>query len=415
MLNYRELDWKLIGAALALTLIGVVLILSAQYHATDKYEQTYFLRQLLWLVVALVVFAAILHTLPRAFDVAAYIFYGSAILLLILVFPFGSTRMGATRWFSLGPISVAPADIAKVALILVLSRFFAYTKWSPASPKRLAVTFLLAAVPAGLILKQPDLGSSLVFWAVLLAMWFWSGLSLVYMLLMLSPLFSLLIALQPIGSVVKEYHWQVWVLYAAVLFVFVVFTRTGFFTKIGVITANLVGLVVSELLWNRLADYQQARVLTFLNPANDPRGAGYQVIQSKIAVGSGGLWGKGFLAGSQTRLDFLPERHTDFIFSVLAEEFGLIGCLVVLTLFGFLIYRSIMVAAKCRSRFVSNVAFGAVSVLLFQLLVNVGMTLGIMPVTGLALPFLSYGGSSLVLSWTLVGLIALAQHHWQEY
>ena len=155
--------------------------------------------------------------------------------------------------------------------------------------------------------------------------------------------------------------------------------------------------------------------MTFLDPGRDPRGAGYQIIQSKIAIGSGGAFGKGLLGGSQTRLEFLPERHTDFIFSVLGEEFGLIGATIVLMLFAYILYRAIRIAVHCRSKFASNVVFAAASLLFFQMVVNVGMTLGIMPVTGLALPFLSYGGTALVLAWTLVGFIISAEYRWQEY
>jgi rod shape determining protein RodA len=153
----------------------------------------------------------------------------------------------------------------------------------------------------------------------------------------------------------------------------------------------------------------------FLDPGQDPRGAGYQIIQSKIAIGSGGVIGKGLMGGSQSRLDFLPERHTDFIFSVLGDEFGLIGALVVMLLFCYVFYRGIKVAAKCRSRFASNVVMGAVGIIMFQFFVNIGMTLSLMPVTGLALPFVSYGGTALILFWTLIALIVSAEYHWQEY
>ena len=179
--------------------------------------------------------------------------------------------------------------------------------------------------------------------------------------------------------------------------------------------ANLIFGVVTPIIWGRLAEYQKLRILTFLNPEQDPRGAGYQIIQSKIAIGSGGIFGKGFLNGSQSRLDFIPERHTDFIFSVLGEEFGLWGAMIVLGLFGFLLVRSIQIARRCRSRFASHIVMGAAAILMFQMLVNIGMTLGFMPVTGLPLPFVSYGGTSLVLAWVLIGLIVNADYHWQEY
>ena len=264
---------------------------------------------------------------------------------------------------------------------------------------------MLTIIPMALILKQPDLGTSLVFPVVLLALWFWSGLSLLHLFLILSPLVSLLAAS----------HWLAWAVYFAVLLTILFLLRPGMLFGIVAVVTNLASGIVTPFLWNRLADYQKLRILSFLDPGLDPRGAGYQIIQSKIAIGSGGVLGKGLLAGSQTRLDFLPERHTDFVFSVIGEELGLWGALIVIALFAFILYRAIRIAARCRSRFASYVVFGAASIFLLQLVVNVGMTLGIMPVTGLALPFVSYGGTSLVLSWTIVALLVSADYHWQEY
>lgn len=405
MLEYRQLDWRLIGTTLALSLIGILLIMSAQYHADSEFARTYYLRQLIWLGVALLAFAVIIHLPYRLFDVTAYLFFIVTVGLLVLVLFVGSTRSGATRWFSLGPLNVAPSDIAKLAVLFVLARFFAYTKMAPASKRRLALSLMVTVVPMMLILKQPDLGTSLVFPVILFALWFWSGLSPLHLLLILSPIVSL----------VAASHWLAWSIYFAVLLTILFVTRPGMTFGILTVVANLAFGMVNPFIWNRLADYQRMRILSFIDPSRDARGAGYQIIQSKIAIGSGGFWGKGFLAGSQTRLDFLPERHTDFIFSVLGEEFGLWGSCVVLLLFGYLFYRGVRIAGKARSRFLSFVAFGAISIFFFQFLVNVGMTLGFMPVTGLALPFVSYGGTSLVLSWTLVGLLVKADYHWQEY
>ena len=402
---YREFDWKLIGAVLLLSLIGVLLIMAAQYHADSEYVRHYYLRQAIWLVIALAVFASVIHCPMRLFDYTAYMLYGVSVLLLILVLFVGTPRMGAMRWFSFGPMNLAPSDIAKVTLLFALARFLAYTKRSPASKRRLAVSALLTAVPMMLILKQPDLGTSLVFPVALFGLWFWSGLSPLYMILILSPLVSL----------VAASHWVAWAVYFVVLLIFLFMFRPGLAFGVVTVAANLAFGMITPFIWNRLAEYQKLRILTFLDPGRDPRGAGYQIIQSKIAIGSGGVTGKGFLEGSQTRLDFLPERHTDFIFSVLGEEFGLWGALIVVGLFGFIFYRAFAIAARCRSRFASNVVVGAASILLFQFFVNIGMTLGFMPVTGLALPFLSYGGTSLVLSWTLIGVIVLADYRWQEY
>ncbi|MEA2030402.1 MAG: rod shape-determining protein RodA [candidate division Zixibacteria bacterium] len=405
MLDYRSLDWKLIGAALLLSLIGILMILSSQYHADSEFAQTYYERQLIWLLIAVFVFAIVIHLPLRLFDVTAYLLYGITVLALVAVLFIGATRMGASRWFSFGVMNLAPSDIAKLTLIFALARFFAYCKMGIASKQRLILSFMLAIIPMALILKQPDLGTSLVFPVILFALWYWSGLSLLYLFLIVSPLVSL----------VAASHWIAWAVYIVILLGILFSLRPGMLFGITAVVVNLAFGIVTPFLWNQLADYQKLRILSFLDPSRDPRGAGYQIIQSKIAIGSGGIWGKGLLGGSQTRLDFLPERHTDFIFSVLGEEFGLWGALIVISLFAFIIFRAIRISARCRSRFTSFVVFGAASILLFQLLVNVGMTLGFMPVTGLALPFISYGGTSLVLSWTLIALMVSADYHWQEY
>ena len=406
MLNYRDLDWKLIGAVLLLSAIGVLLIMSAQYYAETGIERAYYQRQLIWLAVALIAFAVVIHLPLRLFDLFAYMLFGVSVLLLLLVLVYGSSRLGnANRFFNFGPISLAPSDIAKIAMLLALSRFLAYTKLPVTSKRRLAVSTMIAIVPAMLILKQPDLGTALVFFVVLFALWFWAGLSPGYMFLVLSPL----------ASLVAASHWLSWAIYLAVLLVIIALVRPGVVMGIFTVVANLGFGIITPFFWNRLADYQKLRILTFLDPGLDPRGAGYQIIQSKIAIGSGGIWGKGFLGGSQTRLEFLPERHTDFIFSVLGEEFGLWGSLIVLLLFCFIFYRAIRIAVHCRSRFASNLVMGATAILFFQFIINIGMTLGFMPVTGLALPFLSYGGTALVLAWTLIAFIVSADYRWQEY
>ncbi|MCP4684633.1 MAG: rod shape-determining protein RodA [bacterium] len=406
MLNYADLDWKLIGAVLLLSLIGVLLIMSAQYYADSEYRQTFYARQLLWLLFALIAFAVVIHLPLRLFDVGAYLLYGVSLTLLVLVLVLGSSRLGdANRFFTFGPISLAPSDIAKIAFVLAISRFFAYSKLAVTSKRRLAISAMMCLLPVALILRQPDLGTALVFFVVLFALWFWSGLSPGYLFLILSPLVSL----------VAASHWLSWAIYFAVLLIIIGLVRPGAVMGIFTVVLNLAFGVITPFMWGRMADYQKLRILTFLDPGRDPRGAGYQIIQSKISIGSGGVFGKGFLGGSQTRLEFLPERHTDFVFSVLGEEFGLWGSLIVLFLFSYVFYRAVRIAVRCRSRFASNIVVGAMSILLFQFVINVGMTLGFMPVTGLALPLLSYGGTALVLAWTLVGFIVSADYRWQEY
>lgn len=405
ILNYRSLDWKLIGAAFALSVIGILLIMSATNYASSSFERDYYQRQAMWLCIALFVSAVIIHVPFRFLDLLAYFFYAVGLTLLVLVLLVGHTRMGASRWFDLGPLSLSPSDIGKIGLLLALSRFFAYTRLPVTSKRRLAFSALLMLVPAALVLKQPDLGTSLVFFVVLFALWFWSGLSPWYLLLILTP----------VASLIAASHWLSWAIYLVALLVFLTFLKPGMLFSVVAFTFNLGFGMITPFMWNRLADYQKSRIITFLDPGHDPRGAGYQIIQSKIAIGSGGLYGKGFLAGSQSRLDFLPERHTDFIFSVLGEEFGLLGCLVVIVLFSYLFFRCLKIALRCRSRFASYLIAGATAIILFQFVVNIGMAIGVMPVTGLPLPFLSYGGTALVLFWSLIALIVSADYNWQEY
>ena len=405
MLEYRQLDWKLICAALILSIIGIVLIYSAQYDVTTGDSSNFYSKQMIWLAIALVMLIVLIHVPLRMIDFFSYLFYIGAFILLVLVLIIGHSKGGAARWFALGPVHLTPSDIAKVALMAALSRFLAYSKLPPESIKRLFISGLLTVLPVMLILKQPDLGTSMVFVALLFSLWFWSGLSPFYLLLIVSPIFSLLAA----------FHWITWIIYLVILITVILIVRPRMFLGFYTVIANLAFGIITPYFWNSLAGYQKLRILTFLDPGRDPRQAGYQIIQSKIAIGSGGIFGKGFLGGSQSQLKFLPERHTDFIFSVLGEEFGFLATLLVVLIFAYIVYRGVAIAARCRSKFASNLAWGAVTILFFQFFVNVGMTFGLTPVTGLPLPFLSYGGTSLILSWTLIGFIILADYNWTEY
>jgi len=404
-LNYKQLDMRLIMASLLLSMIGILLIYSAQFDAATGHSANFFMKQIIWLTVAMVIFAIQIHFPLKMFDFLSYFFYIIAILLLGLVFLVGEKKLGATRWLSFGNISITPSEIAKLAFMFALARFLAYSKLKPESLIRLIITAILAIIPFVLVLLQPDLGTSIVFFVLLLSLWFWSGLSPFYIILIISPMISLIAA----------FHWMAWIIYL-VLFIGALFIiRPGAIFGFIALISNLTFGILTPILWNKAAYYQKLRILTLIDPMQDPRGAGYQIIQSKIAVGSGGVIGKGFLEGSQSHLKFLPERHTDFIFSVLGEEFGFFGTFLVILLFGYIFYRGVRIAVKCRSKFASTLAWGALTILVFQFFVNVGMTLGLTPVTGLPLPFLSYGGTSLVLTWILVGFLVLADYHWTEY
>lgn len=399
-----RIDPYLFLPALLLSLVGIVLIFSALQDSSGQ-EASSYLRQLVWLAMGLLVFVAVSAIAPRIYESLSILSYLVALLLLVSLLFFGASRLGATRWLSIGALNLQPSEFAKVAVILLLARYLA-NRERPQFRVRWAVfSFLMVLLPALLILKQPDLGSSLVVVAVVPGMLFWGGMPIAHIALLLSPVVSLLAA----------FHWLSWAIFMLVLIVTLFVVRPTLRFALWVLATNLAAGIFTPLVWQRLHDYQKMRILTFLNPARDPQGAGYQIIQSKIAIGSGGLFGKGFLEGTQSKLAYLPARHTDFIFSVLGEEFGLLGCLVVLILFSVIILRGVQVARKARNHFLSLTAFGATTILAFQVLVNVGVTTGLAPVTGLPLPFMSYGGSSMLLSWSLIGLLCLVSYTWQEY
>lgn len=404
-IRLNEIDWKLIGAALLLSIIGITLIFSAQYYSDNPVAKNYYLKQITWLLIALLAFLIVLMMPPRFFDFIAYLAYFISILILIGVLITGSKQMGAARWFNLGPIHFQPSEFGKLAVLLALSRFFAYTKLSPESIRRLSFSFILVTIPVLLILKQPDLGTALVYFVLLFSLWFFSGLSPLYLGLLISPIISMITA----------FHWLTWAIYFFVLLVVLFISRPNLRVGISVAVANLVFGMMTPLLWNRLADYQKMRILIFLDAGRDPQRAGYQIIQSIISIGSGGIFGKGFLQGSQSRLEYLPVRHTDFVFSVLGEELGFLGALVVISLFAFIIIRGMRIAVRSRSTMMGTMAWGIVTIIFFQVVVNIGMTLGLMPVTGLPLPFVSYGGTSLVFFWVLMALLVVIDCHWQEY
>jgi rod shape determining protein RodA len=264
----------------------------------------------------------------------------------------------------------------------------------------------VALVPFVLILLEPDLGTSLSLPAAVLPMLYWAGLPLVVVLALASPILTLVLLLPARFHETPELWIVLWFVFLAGLGWFLLASRVRRATLVGVLGFNMVVGSLVPVLWSRfLQPYQQLRVKTLWNPAEDPLGAGYQAHQSKIAIGSGGFLGKGYLEGTQKGLAFLPHTHTDFIFSILGEEFGFVGCMVTLLLFALLVGRGLMLATRARSRFAGTLAAGISSMILFHVAVNVSMTIGLAPVTGLPLPFLSYGGTFLLLTLAQAGLL----------
>lgn len=399
----KTFDLSLFIPALILSVIGILLINAATYYSTSPATQVLYLKQLIWLGVGLAVCFAI-YFIPLKFHEAfSFVYYFIVIILLVVLIV--ASNQGASRWFRMGGFNIQPAELAKFAVVLAVARYLAFQRLKPGDLLWVFMIIFLIAFPAGLILIQPDLGSSLVFFAIFIAMLFWSGM----------PLRKIILIMSPIISIICAFHWLSWALFFFLMLVLVFASRLNVAQGSFFVSVNLAVGMITPILWNKLHDYQKMRIISFLDPGQDPRGAGYQIIQSKIAVGAGGLLGQGFLQGTQTKLNFLPEQHTDFIFSVLAEQFGFIGCLITMILFTWIFYRSFAIALKARNQFYSYAACGITAVLVFQVIINIGMTVGLMPVTGLPLPFMSYGGSSLVFFWAAIGFLLAVNRDWQEY
>jgi rod shape determining protein RodA len=261
---------------------------------------------------------------------------------------------------------------------------------------------MVVAVPLGLVMLQGDLGSGMAFIGLLYAMLYWAG----------TPPFLLALVASPVLGLILAFDTRIWSGYIVILFLVLYLYRYRLFLyeSAAVIVVNIAAGAIASPLWNSLKPYQQNRLLVFLDPTVDPRGAGYNLMQSKVAIGSGGISGKGFLEGTQKRFDFLPEQHTDFIFSVIGEELGFLGVMFALVFFGYILYRLVKMAEEANDPFAGLVVFGIFGVWLVHIFVNIGMTVGIVPITGIPLPFVSYGGTFLLTSWLAVGMAARLAH-----
>lgn len=386
-------DPALFALQMLLALLGIAMIYSAGQVEVPSAATGIWTRQLVWLGIALVAFWVATRVPPRWLEWFAPWAYAFGILLLVVVLAIG-TGPNTRSWLALGPARLQPAEVAKLATILMLARLLSGKDQDFAGLSRLWKPVAVVVAPFALVLLQPDLGSALIFGVILIAALFWAGVPLVKIFLLVSPAVSLLLG----------FNWVVWGAWFIILAAFLYFHRPFVLESISVILANFAAGALTAPLWNSLATYQQNRLLVFLNPEIDARGAGWHLIQSKVAIGSGGLFGQGFAQGTQKRLAFLPEQHTDFLGSVIAEELGFVGVVFFLALFALLLWRFVRIAVAASDDFGSTVVFCLSAVIFAHLVVNLGMTVGLMPITGLPLPLLSYGGSFLLLLFTGLGI-----------
>jgi rod shape determining protein RodA len=420
----HSLDFPLLLAALTLWVIGIFLVYSATYiHESGPLAGIY-KQQIIWVVMALLIVVLIISIPARYVAKSAYVIYGLSLCLLVLVIVSGTgvTAKGAERWVMIGGVKIQPSEFAKVGLLLALAKRLSEKPVSLYNLSTLIVPVILILVPFALVLKQPDLGTAMVFCVIALPMFYWSNLTLLDVFYIVSPLISLLLSAIPLLLAFNTgVSWGVfealpWGVFFVAVIVLLYITRASMLMWIGVVAGNILTATITTVVWGSvLKDYQKMRITSFMNPQADPFGSGYQVIQSKVAIGSGHIFGKGYLQGTQSRLSFLPEQHTDFIFSVLGEQFGLVGCALVIALFLFLIIRGLLVTYSCRNRFINLTAIGCTAILGFHAFINIAMTLGMTPVTGLPLPFLSYGGSFTMTVAIMVGLLLNARVTDQDF
>ncbi len=349
----RSYDWFMIGIVVMLFVVGFLFIYSSCYdQKTGATDQNFYLKQLVWIGLGLVVFVVTCWVDYRKIVSLAPLFYVVAVLLLMTVLSVGKVRLGAQRWISIGGFILQPSEITKVFLIIVMARVLTRLQGVRTRFRFVLLPLIIAGVPLALIIVQPDLGTAMVCVPVVFGMLYVGGAQIRH-------LFAIVFA----------------------------------------------GMLCLPFMWMKLHDYQRNRILIFLNPKLDPLGAGYTAIQSRIAVGSGGIAGKGWRKGSQTQLNFLPEKHTDFIFSVIAEERGFLGGVLVVSLYWIFIISAVNASIQSQDMVGRLVCAGVALLFFVQVMINIGMTIGVMPITGVPLPLISYGGSSFLTSMFAFGLV----------
>ncbi len=392
------LDKPLLLAVLALVVPGLATLYSAGQTDFPTMAANIWQRQLIWLAMGTVGAVLIFRTIPRVLEWFTPVLYFGALALLVLTLLFGTgagTAAGSQSWIAIGGVRLGqPTELAKLATILMLARQLAGRRESPATLVALIPSAAIAAAPFVLTLLQPDLGSALVFPGIMFAMLFWVGVKPSLLFFVASPVISLAFA-------ASTGLWGAWIV---VLTLLLIWRRLYVVEGLVLWGANVFMGVVAVRLWTGLAPYQRNRILSFLNPEMDPRATGWNIIQSKVAIGSGGWFGKGFTEGTQKRLAFLPAQHTDFIFPVAAEEFGFRGVIIALSLFAFFFLVLIRIARQAVDSFSCVMVAGVAGMLFTHVVENIGMTVGVLPVTGIPLPFYSYGGSFMLVCLISIGL-----------
>ncbi|MGB7247911.1 MAG: rod shape-determining protein RodA [Phormidesmis sp.] len=391
--GWQGVDWLLFILPVGVTIFSSVLISSTQkYTGENGFAINHMLLGAIGAALALWIARSRYEVLLQW----RWLIYIGTIISLVAVMVVGTEGLGAQRWITIFGFNVQPSEFAKLGAIITL----AATLKDRDAPTLFGMikAIGLTAVPWALVFLQPDLGTSLVFGAITLGMLYWSGTNPGWLILMISPL---------VAAILAQLSLPVWIVWT-VLMGIVAFRSLpwwSLYSGIVAVVVNLASGKLSQVMWNVLKDYQKDRLILFLDPDKDPLGGGYHLIQSRIAIGAGELWGRGLFHGTQTQLSFIPEQHTDFIFSAVGEELGFIGAIGLLFAFWLICLRLVMIAQNAKDNFGSLLAVGVLSMIVFQVILNICMTIGLAPITGIPLPWMSYGRSALLTNFIAIGLV----------
>ncbi len=390
-----KIDFYIVIPVLLLLLLGLIAIYSSTFN--NPLAQNNFEKQLYFALSSIFIFL-IIHFIPtNTFKIISIPSYAAGIILLLLVLVIGKKVSGAKSWLGLGVFGFQPSEFAKIATILMLSNFLSRNNNNIDSIKDILIALTIGFIPVALIFLEPDMGSSIIFFFFILVLLFWKGLSILWLVVVISPAVVALSAIFGTTTFIISL-----ILLLGILFLL---NRDLFFNG-SVFALNLASGFFADYVYNILSPHQQARINSFLDPSSDPLGSGYNSIQAMVAVGSGGIFGKGFMNGNQTQLQYIPEQWTDFIFCAISEEFGFIGSITVIILFLILLGRILRNASNTRDEFLSLTQIGIFAVLFIHFLINVGMVIGLVPIIGVPLPFVSYGGSSLIVNVIMIAIVS---------
>lgn len=401
MVNLKEFNWTLVILWTALVAVGLVAIFSATQGPVSEFLPEHirinFYKQLLAVAISILILFGVQFIAPQTFKEGSYVFYVLGIILMIVTLLVGKEVNGSRSWLVIGPLNLQVSELMKIATILAVANYLTSRRNISAENLRYALmAVLLIAIPTTLVIMQNDMGTALVFLALIPAMLFWSGLPYGVSLFMISPVVIVYLS-------VIEWYWGLTAAVVLTLTIFIIQRRT-WMTFASFVFGILIVIGVQVALFQVLKPHQRARIEAFTNPSFDPQGAGWNVIQAKTAIGSGGLYGKGFMEGTQTQLRFIPEQWTDFIFCVIGEEFGFIGAGTVLFLFLAMVLLLLKSGGQHKSPFAQLVFVGVTTVFFIHFFINVGSATALLPVIGLPLPFISYGGTSMVANTLMLAI-----------